>query len=158
MTPTGHFVVPGLTLDEVLAAVKQPEGKRLYTELVRVAGELKDLIGHAEEEAAPAVAESSPPSPSAQWSSSRSAASGARNRAAILTIFDARPGEWIAPRELAAALGLDSPTTALGRALGILLREGRLEHNGGQRVAARGGTGEVTRTAPTPERSGGPTS
>lgn len=130
------FVVPGLTLADVLEAIKRPEGKRLYDTLVRTARELTELAAQGQAAAQGAAPPTAPAPPPANWSTATSRAAGEKNRAAIVAALD-DAGDWVAPRDIAQALGLARVTSALGRGLGILLREGAIEHNGGQRTAAR---------------------
>ena len=62
-------------------------------------------------------------------------AEGDRKRAAIMDLFKARPGDWIALRDVIAETSLTrASATGLVRQL---LRSGQLEHNGGQRNASR---------------------
>lgn len=145
------FVIPGVTLEEVLGAAKTDTGRRLYTLAATAAKDLADHVRERRDDGdlepvelggAPASAppaEAGAPSHPSPATVSRSTPidedllSDAER--AVRAYLDGNRGAWHSPRELVAAL--EFKASAVGDALRTwrLLRV--IEHNGKLRTAAR---------------------
>lgn len=158
------FIVPGLDLDDVLAAATTAHGRELYAALVRAAGELSAFVrgqgDHATDRAGAETASTTssapdpPPDPPTAGPAPAQPSSGEvpllrprrgvspataervnHLRRTIADYFAARPGQWIAPRSVIADTAIGA--NAVRDVLAILLEAEVLEHNGGKRTAAR---------------------
>lgn len=145
------FVVPGVTLEEVLGAAKTAAGRRLYGLAAAAARDLATYVRERREDGdlepvklagAPAA---DPPS-AAGAPSHASPATVSRStpvdedllnaaERAVHAYLDGNRGAWHSPRELAGALDLGAK--ALGGALRTWRLLGVVEHNGRLRTAAR---------------------
>lgn len=112
------FTVPGLTLEQVLEACKQPDGKRLYGELVDAARKLVAFVETGE-----------PTREKKRTAAHKTAHAQATDRRVLGVLR--RLGGWVAPRDLAEAAGVSQQP--LKNALARLLERGQVEAQGNTR-------------------------